>query len=174
MSMLTPLGRRRNQTEDLVELLLECHERIRTFAKLAVMLGERADVPADEVVESCARCARYFTQALPLHVKDEEESLLPRLRGLGPEVDDALAAMHRQHQEHGPYLAELLRTLAGLRANPADETSRAALHAAAVTVTREFEAHLSLEEGILFPAVRAHVPAHAQRAVVAELRARRV
>ena len=64
--------------EDLVSLLLECHHRIRGFSALGVELGTRADLPAADVVQGCERVERYFGEALPLHVADEEESLLPR------------------------------------------------------------------------------------------------
>ncbi|HEX9400550.1 MAG TPA: hemerythrin domain-containing protein [Anaeromyxobacter sp.] len=51
----------------------------------------------------------YFTEALPLHARDEEESVLPRLHGRDSAVDAELAAMEREHREHGPPLEVLVR-----------------------------------------------------------------
>ncbi len=163
---------RRPQAEGLVDLLLECHQRIRAFTALAAQVGRRGDLPDAEVIDACLRCERYFTEALPLHVRDEEESLLPRLRGRSPAVDEALAAMHRQHDEHLPLLAPLLAALREARGAPADTAPRARLAAAAAAAEAAFDEHLAIEERTLFPAARA-LPADQQAAVVAELRARR-
>jgi iron-sulfur cluster repair protein YtfE (RIC family) len=159
--------------EDLVSLLLECHHRIRGFSALGVELGTRSDLPAADVVQGCERVERYFGEALPLHVADEEESLLPRLRGLRPEVDVALAAMHAQHQDHKPHLAALLAALRALRGAPGDASLRAALLAIIAPLKADFEAHLVAEEEIICPAIKASMPAEVQAEVVGELRARR-
>lgn len=158
------------KAETLVGLLLECHERIRRFSRLAVELSRRADLPAGEVGDACARCERYFSEALPLHVADEEDSLLPRLRGHA--VDAALATMHAQHEAHHPVLVELLTALRQLREAPSSAPCRARLGAVAQRAVTDFEQHLTLEEQVLFPVVAA-LPAEAQAQVVAELRARR-
>jgi hypothetical protein len=70
-----------------VELLLECHERIRHFARLALKLAGTRDLPPAEVAEAAAAVRRYFAEALPLHAADEEESMMPRLRGRDPAVE---------------------------------------------------------------------------------------
>src|SRR5687768_5521196 len=96
-SMLIQLSTRpRTSAQDLVELLGECHERIRGFVALARRAATLRHVPADQIARACADVERYFSEALPLHVADEEESIAPRLRGLSPEVDDALAVMVQQ------------------------------------------------------------------------------
>lgn len=170
--MLVGIGHRR-QSEELVDLMLECHERIRRFSNLALELGRRADVVSEEVVDGCHRCERYFTEALPLHVEDEEKSLLPRLVGRRPEVDEALALTQRQHAEHEGQLAALLGALRAVRAEPDAAPQRVALHRVADRLVRSFEEHLKVEEQIIFPAVRVLVPREAQLAVIQELRARR-
>jgi iron-sulfur cluster repair protein YtfE (RIC family) len=170
--MLISLGTRA-PPEDLVGLLLECHQRIRTFARLAQDVGRRRELPDTEVVEACARVERYFVQALPLHVEDEEHSLLPRLRGHRADVDAALDAMHAQHDEHAPFLAAMLAASAEVRATPSDARARDRLLAAATALSAEFERHLVNEEQVLFPAVRELLGADAQAQAIAELRARR-
>jgi iron-sulfur cluster repair protein YtfE (RIC family) len=171
--MLHTIGRKQTVSGDLVDMLLECHGRIRTFSALAIAAGERGDVPADELVEACTRVERYFGLALPLHVRDEEESVLPRLRGRSPAVDAALDRMHDEHAHHAPMLEALLTSSAAVRATPGDVTARSALLAAANALHAAFEPHLESEEQILFPAMRALVPLVEQAAIVSELRARR-
>lgn len=156
--------------EDLVGLLLECHERIRRFSRLAVEVATRVDLPAHEVEDVCLRCERYFVEALPKHVADEELSLLPRLRGLG--VDEALATMHAQHEAHAPLLVELLEALRQLRANPSAQ-ARARLSAVATGVVADFDVHLEAEERLLFPLIPTTLSAEQQRLAIDELRARR-
>lgn len=171
--MLHTIGRRARGHDDLVDMLLECHARIRSFTGLAVSVGERAGTPVLEVIEACLRVERYFTEALPLHVRDEEESVLPRLRGRSSAVDAALDRMHEQHELHVDLVARLLAASAALRASPRSGDARAALLAVARPLRDVFEPHLAAEEELIFPAVRALVAGAEQNAIVRELRARR-
>jgi iron-sulfur cluster repair protein YtfE (RIC family) len=159
--------------EDVVEMMLECHGRIREMVGLARRLAELPSTPAEEARDVAARVRRYFSEALPRHVADEEESVVPRLRGASPEVDRALDAMCAEHVEHGPELARLVSC--------ADEIARAperlpelgrALGEAATALERAFAVHLEAEERVLFPALAA-LDAHEKAAILAELRARR-
>jgi iron-sulfur cluster repair protein YtfE (RIC family) len=110
---------------------------------------------------------------LPLHVRDEEESTLPRLRAHSPEVDRALDRMDAEHDEHGPKLAALLRACAAVRGAPHERALRVALLEVARELEQDFQAHLELEETVLFPAIRASLSADVQAEIVRELRARR-
>lgn len=170
--MFVQIGRRQ-PPEDLVTLFLECHGRIRFFSSIAAELGRRDDVPPAEVLDACDRCSRYFTEALPLHVADEELSLLPRLRGQREDVDAALDLMHSQHAGHGPLLDELLAALKARRTSPGEAGPREQLATVAKALQQEFSHHLELEERVLFPAVPALLGPDQQRAVLGELRARR-
>jgi iron-sulfur cluster repair protein YtfE (RIC family) len=171
--MLATIRKRRGTGEgDLVDLLLACHERIRKFAALAVAVAERQDLPGDEVVEACVQVHRYFSEALPLHVADEDESILPRLQGASPEIDHALRTMHDQHVEHGPKLQSLLRLTEALRVQSDSAALKSELAVVAADLEQEFHAHLAMEERILFPALRG-LPGTIQAEIVAELRERR-
>lgn len=163
----------RKRPEDLVGILLECHQRIRKFVRLAEQIGRSEELADAEVIDGCRRCERYFTEALPLHVEDEERSLLPRLRGLSRSVDEALDAMRTEHVEHGPELESMLEALRSVAREPGRRPHRERLLAAATKLARQFEQHLALEEQQIFPAVRALLPPEAQSAVLDELRARR-
>lgn len=170
--MLITIGRRKNSSE-LVELLLECHGRIRTFVALAAMAGASSDSPESEVRSACERSERYFSIALPLHIQDEEESVLPRLRGRDESVDAALATMHRQHQEHVELLSSFLEALRLVREEPSDPSRRARLHEEATRLGHAFEEHLRNEEKVIFPAVRAQLSKEEQAEIALELRRRR-
>lgn len=171
--MLMQLGKT-SLAGDAVDLFLECHERIRAFLGLARQTAEAAVADEASLAEAALRVHRYFTQALPLHAEDEERSLLPRLRGLDPSVDAELAAMAREHAEHGPPLAALLAASQALAAEPRRRPELAPIIAAA---TRElelhFERHLQREEEVIFPAARRLLDGAAHAAIVAEIRARR-
>jgi iron-sulfur cluster repair protein YtfE (RIC family) len=161
------------KSDDVVDLLLACHERIRSFAALARAAGERSDVSASEVADACSSVERYFTEALPLHVRDEEDSLFPRLQGLSPEIDEALLAMKEQHAAHEPLLGALLRVLSEVRHNPSGVELRAELILAAERLDRAFAEHLALEETVIFPALRRFVAPEVQATIKEELRGRR-
>jgi iron-sulfur cluster repair protein YtfE (RIC family) len=171
--MLVNIGAKRS-SDDLRELLLDCHKKIRTFAALAVTLAEREDVTPDEVREACERCARYFTEALPLHVADEDESIVPRMKeGTDATVREALLTMTDEHTRHRPMLSALLTALAAMRERGSTAETRAALSEIAPAIQREFEAHLHREETVIFAALPTALTAQAQREIIAELRARR-
>lgn len=172
--MLIGISARRNdEPRDLVDLLGECHVRIRRFVELAHEAAIRTDAPVDQVSQACADVERYFVEALPLHVADEEESIAPRLKGLSPEVDHALDVMTRQHQEHSPTLAGLLSASARVRTEPSNQGARDDLAKAAKALKLEFEEHLTLEETVIFPAIRGLLPHETRALIVDELRGRR-
>ncbi len=170
--MFVQIGRRQ-PPEGLLTLFLECHARIRAFAALSLELGEREEVPSREVVEASERCLRYFTEALPLHIADEEESLRPRLQGREEAVDAALDAMHAQHEAHEPLLAELVDALRERRGAPETTSARERLAAAARLAQPELLLHLEHEERILFPAAARLLTRSEEQAVLTELRTRR-
>ncbi len=171
--MLTRLGGGA-VAEDPVGLLLECHQRIRTFAALASRLAAAADAGPDEVRDAAQRVRRYFAEALPLHAEDEEESILPRLRGRDPALDEALATMAREHREHEAPLARVRAACRTLERDPAALPRVAGpLAAAAAELAAHFDQHLAREEAVIFPAMRRLLPASDDAAVVREMRARR-
>lgn len=170
--MLVSIGKR-ERSEELVDLLLECHGRIRQFLELAREAGERRDLPVVDVVDACTRVERYFVEALPLHVRDEEDSILPRLSGRSSELDRALSQMQAEHQEHEPLLARLLSACRAVRAAPADPLCLLELSQAAAALGQAFDRHLELEETVVFPALRQLLSDALRAQITNELRARR-
>jgi hemerythrin-like domain-containing protein len=171
--MLVKIKRGGKAKDDTFDLLLACHERIRSFIALARAAGQRSDASASEVRDACMRVERYFTEALPLHVRDEEESLIPRLRGHSPELDRALLTIKEEHVAHEPMLRALLRAISAVRDDPGAPAQRAELVAVADDLGREFTEHLQLEEAVVFPAARRFLTPESQADIMYELRRRR-
>ena len=159
---------------DAVDLRLECHGRIRAFLALARRLGEASDESAEAVSDAALQVHRYFTLALPLHARDEEESILPRLRGRDPWVDLQLDAMVREHREHERPLGRLVEACAGIGADPGRRPGLAgSVLQASAELDRHFLHHLAREEEVIFPAVRRFLDASTDASIVKEIRLRR-
>jgi hemerythrin-like domain-containing protein len=171
--MLIRLGKAAT-TGGAVELVLECHERIRHFCALARRIpGAALENPA-AIAEAAERVRRYFVEALPLHARDEEESLLPRLRGREPALDAALAAMTREHGEHAAPLAAVVAACETLAREPGRLAEVApALAEAARELEAHFVVHLAGEETEILPAMRRLLDAATDAEIVREIRARR-
>lgn len=159
--------------ESLVDLLGACHTRIRRFARLAFTVGARPELPADEVRDASEQCLRYFTEALPLHVRDEEDSLLPRLAGRSGALDAALAQMRAQHFSHQVQLESLDAALRAVQLHPNEPALHRQLASVASTLETDLEDHLRLEETEVFPLIDRALAPEVREAIVAELRARR-
>lgn len=166
------IGERRGDDDgDVVDALEACHQRIRSFLELGARVGQGGE--PDQVSEACRRIERYFREAMPLHVTDEEESVLPRLRGRDPEVDRALASMHEQHGAHEAALAELTGAAAALAGEPAAAALLARMAAATGALAAALIPHLELEEALILPAMRRLLAPGELADIAAELRSRR-
>lgn len=170
--MLVSIGKTRRSGE-LVDLLLECHGKIRQFTALARDAGERPSLSEPEVVDACQRVERYFVEALPLHVRDEEESIEPRLSGRSEALDRDLQSMQLEHREHDALVAALVGACRALCATPLDAERRRELSQAAERLSLAIEPHLELEETRIFPALRELLTAEQRATISSELRARR-
>lgn len=159
----------------MTSALLDCHGRIRAVTAVAARLGSDAVADADETTEAATRVSRYFSEALPHHEADEEESLRPRLRGRSADVDAALEAMTAQHHEMHEFVDALVEIASGIASEPSrrdDVEVRRRLVDVVTTLEGIWERHLDLEETVLFPAVTALDDA-TQASIRAEMRARR-
>ena len=160
--------------EDVIAILLESHGRIRAFTEVAAGLARASAPPRGEVVETATRVGRWFAEALALHIRDEEESILPRLAGRDRQVDAALVAMHHEHTEQKPAVSRIVALCAALADEPARHAELApALAAAAGALRDHFERHLASEEAYVLPAIARHVDDGRCEAIVREVRERR-
>ena len=101
LNQISPLATQ-PKSEDAVDLLIGCHQRIRHFTGVAIKLAHAQGAEPEEVVQAAAGAHRYYTISLPLHEADEEETLRPRLDALNDEKlrsrlagDDRPASGHR-------------------------------------------------------------------------------
>lgn len=171
--MLMQLGRPA-PAADAVGLLLECHERIRAFLALARRIAEAQAADRDAVLDAAERVRRYFTEALPLHARDEEESILPRLRGLDPAVDVELDAMAEEHRGHARPLGALVAACEEMARAPERLAElQPIVSRSAGELARHFEVHLAREETVVFPAIRRLLGPSADAEIVREIRGRR-
>ncbi len=161
------------RSEDVPDVLVDCHLRLRQMTALAAKLATHPSAPPEEVREVTGKVHRYFTVALPLHEEDEETSLFPRLLARAPELAPTIAALREDHAAHALRVSALLDVCLALRASP-ERASRlgGALGAAAQALGDAFTVHLAAEERDLFPAVTA-LSAEERAAIREEMQARR-
>lgn len=163
---------------DPIGLLGDCHRRIERFLGALVSVSEQ---PAGEALDQERRngleaALRYFREAAPRHVADEEESLFPRLREHGDaRAIEALSKLEREHDAIEGWHAEL----DGIGRRWLD---RGELETAQLAQFRElaerlrtaYEPHIALEDDEVFPHARRLLGAEKLRAVGREMAARRV
>jgi uncharacterized phage-associated protein len=118
--------------------------RIRDHLALAKRLVDAVEPSPDEVTEAAAALLRYFGQALPLHILDEDVTLREALMVMGrPLADEAVRAITTMTAEHSviePMIDEAMkqwRPLIGPAAPSAPASARAdAGHAATFDAAR--------------------------------------
>ncbi len=163
------------KSEDAVDLLIGCHQRIRHFTGVAIKLAHAQGAESEEVVQAASAAHRYYTVSLPLHEADEEESVRPRLGTLDNEtLHHALLAMTDQHQAIDDLLERLLPLLVMVRNNP--QTIHAAgteMCSVTQALDEMFRAHLQLEEEVIFPAIRSGLPEGVRGEMLQEMQNRR-
>ena len=173
LNQISPLAPQ-PKSEDAVDLLIGCHQRIRHFTGVAIKLAHAQGAAPEEVVQAAAGAHRYYTISLPLHEADEEETVRPRLNALGDErLRHALLAMTDQHQAIDDLLERLLPLLEMARNNP--QTIHAAgpeMCSITAALDEMFRAHLQLEEEAIFPAIQT-LPESARSDMLNEMRSRR-
>lgn len=152
--MLRDIGRRaRPATTTVVAALGECHARIRGMLALARTITGAPDTldARAELQDACARVERYFREALPLHVADEDELVWPIVLAAYPDAAADLRRLSAEHGDHGERVGALLAALAHVRATPDDDDARARLATATAAVEDVLEPHLHDEEHLVFP-----------------------
>lgn len=161
------------RTEDAASMLLGCHQRIRHFTEVALRLAEKSAVPLDERATAAQSVLRYYTEALPLHEADENDSLHPRLRRVLPAgvLAEANETMVRQHTEIDALVANLIPEWREVATNPSEQ------HSTLLPRTQRLQdlwtSHLQLEEDQVIPAMQQFLPVADLRSMEAEMRARR-
>lgn len=159
---------------DPVNLLLECHQRIRTVLAVAARLARATDAAPRDVTDAANRVLRYFVLALPLHEEDEERSVTPRLlSGGNGELEATLTRMAGEHRATHDLLSSLEDIWERVARQPASLASVARrLDQQTASLQRLLEGHLVMEERIVFPAL-ALLSADTRNEIRGEMVARR-
>jgi len=175
LNQISPLTSQSPKTEDAVDLLTGCHDRIRHFTAVAAKLAHAQGASAGEIVQAAAGVHRYYMVSLPLHEADEEQTLRPRLNALGDQkLHAALRSMGEQHMAIDDMLERLLPLLLMVRNNPQTLPAAAAEMCSIVGALDElFRAHLQLEEEAIFPAIRSSLPESTRAEMLREMQERR-
>ncbi len=173
LGMLVTLGAR-NQVDDLVDLLAACHRRIRQHVVLARRLvAHGADSSLKEVGDTASQIRRYFAEAFPLHIADEDQSIAPRLLGGDAAVVAAVQRVAVDHRDHQHLTDALIELCSEIEREPRQlSTIAARLSRLVESVATELAAHLELEERVLFPALRM-LPPELRTEILEEMRQRR-
>lgn len=162
------------RSENIPDVLVDCHQRMRRFTALAAELAARSSAPPEEVREVAAQIHRYFTVALPLHEEDEERSLFPRLLARARELAPIIASLREDHAAHAERVAALLAVCGELETAPGRaDALRGALSHAAQALADAWSLHLTAEERDLFPAARTVLSEEDRDAIRLEMKERR-
>jgi hemerythrin-like domain-containing protein len=176
--MLTQISspQRSSASSGPVEMLEDCHLRIRHFVQLSRTLAEAQEAPQAQVAEAADAIFRYFSQSLPLHEADENETLFPRLQRIAPlgsPLRDAAKAMVEQHHAIEELVFELAAVCGAIRREPERLPALSSqLQHTAEALDEVFTVHLQMEETVIFPAV-AKFPAEELQAMTREMQRRR-
>lgn len=149
------------------EMLRACHERVQR--SLALLGRLQAHVAQHGVDNNAAQAAvdvlRYFDQAAPLHHQDEEEQVFPLALAQGDAaVQGAVARLQQEHGAMDAAWQTLREGLLQLAASPPPPRAWSDAWCAGTAVqdfAALYEAHIALEEGLVYPCVEAQLtPAH--------------
>jgi iron-sulfur cluster repair protein YtfE (RIC family) len=175
LNQISPLTSKPKSSEDAVDLLLGCHQRIRHFTGVAVKLAHAQGAVPGEVAQAAAGVHRYYSVSLPLHEADEDQTLHPRLSAVADDrVSHALVAMGDQHQAIDELIERLLPLLVMVKNNP-DTLPIVGGEMCSITKALDemFRAHLQMEEEVIFPAIRAVLPETIRAQMLYEMQQRR-
>lgn len=142
-------------------LLSDCHRRIERFLDQLLRVVDAQTAQPGETVTPEQRAAltaalRYFREAAPMHTRDEEESLFPRLRATNAQAAHALmnevAALEADHDAADHLHAEVDR-LGGrwLSDGILPEADLARLWELLTELRATYQRHIAMEDTQLFP-----------------------
>ncbi len=163
----------RSAEDSPLAMLLECHGWIRRFLRDAWKLSEADSSDLVAVQYAATQVLNFFLTVMPVHIEEEQETVLPRLTGLSASLDKALAHMVQDHEERDVTLQEVIGYCHILSRHPESlEKFRESFRRCTRHLTVDLESHLMAEERDIFPNIEA-LPHAEQSAMAAEMRRRR-
>ncbi len=134
---------------DPVAALAACHERIRQYSLGLERLCALPSLKNPQVPVAAAQAFRYFSEGLPLHARDEDLSLGPRLLKVAPGSAPLLGQLAAEHVQIDEALEELLPLLQNLSEGRTVEEE--AFRHACSRLSTVLIPHIEREEAELFP-----------------------
>lgn len=126
-------------------------EQLPVLAEMAAKV-EHVHSGDDDVPAGLAVVLRRMIGEMEVHMKKEELILFPALRkGGGPGIENPIAVMRADHDDHATEVAEIRRMTAGLTLPQEACGTWTALYAGLDEFICDFEEHIRLENEILFP-----------------------
>jgi len=167
------IGHKTAAADSAVALLHACHSNIRRFLATARVLASATATTEEDIAATSLSVSRYFREALPLHVADEEESVAPRLSRTDAATVATVARLRGEHASHHALVADVTNLCDELAKSPARRAELAPrLGAAAADLSQLLESHLQWEEEALFP-LMPQLGADHHLAILSEMRRRR-
>lgn len=113
---------------------------------------ERVHAEADKVPQGLAALLQNMIGELEVHMKKEELILFPAIRrGGNPDLEKPISVMRGDHEDHEAMAAQILTLTDNLTLPEGACRSWTALYDGLKTFLNDLDAHLALENGVLFP-----------------------
>ena len=163
------------------EMLEACHERVERSLRLLARLAEHLDREGwDEPARQAAGdVLRYFDVAAPLHHEDEERHVFPAaLAAQDATITTAVHRLQQDHQDRHRAWQAVRTSLQRFAQDPGTGVTPPAPLAAGerlawATFASLYEAHIRLEEHLVYPAASSRCGPQARLAMGEEMAARR-
>lgn len=160
-------------------MLSDCHRRIEMFLRSLQRVGEFIDSPLTLEARGALETAlRYFHEAAPKHIQDEEESLFPRLRGSQhPEIEKVLLTLNALEDDHRrtDALHSEVHQLGLQCLEKGDLSVRDAdrFRHAVNDLCSIYGEHIRVEDNVVFPAAHRALSQSQKAAIASEMSSRR-
>ena len=128
-----------------------CREDLPRLAELAEKV-ETVHFGEDGVPEGLSAILRRLIGEMEVHMKKEELILFPAIRrGGGPGIENPIAVMRADHDDHDREVAEIRRLTNGLTLPDGACRTWSALYAGLGEFIADLDEHMRLENEVLFP-----------------------
>ena len=178
--MPVSIGASENTFANPIGLLSDCHRRIERFLQILLTIATQARGGALDAEHRHALEAglRYFREAAPKHIADEEEDLFPRLRQLrGGRIPPVLTDIDRLEAEHKTaegWHRQVDQLGEGwLSENFLQMEDAVHFKNLLTSLSDLYQAHIRLEEDRVFPAARGELAEAELRAMGQRMAVRR-
>ena len=164
--------------DDPIGMLTDCHRRIEHFQNILFVVVGRAQgrVLSREETEAVHAALQYFRVGGERHTADEEESLFPRIRAeLGSGTLEELERLEDDHAAAaGLQAAVEALYLKWISEGSLNEFDTQQLVSSTQSLKQLYEAHIQVEEKLVFPRAAQLLESETVQAMGREFRARRM